>query len=79
METSLERFGKIHVYRKRERQKLPRDHDFPAIFTSAVAVFNAKRTVFLRYIRLLVPCIKIFISSKLFRSEVSEKALLEIQ
>ena len=40
---------KIRVYGKRERQKLPRDHDFPAIFHVCrlpFAVFNAKRTVF---------------------------------
>ena len=29
---SLNREIKIRVYGKRERQKLPRDHDFPAIF-----------------------------------------------
>ena len=40
---------KIRVYSKRERQKLPRDHDFPAIFHAcrlSFAVFNAKRTIF---------------------------------
>ena len=40
---------KIRGYGKRERQKLPRDHDFPAIFHVCrlpFAVFNAKRTVF---------------------------------
>ena len=40
---------KIRVYGKRERQKLPRDHNFPAIFHVCrlpFAVLNAKRTVF---------------------------------
>ena len=40
---------KIRVYGKRERQTVPRDHDFPTIFHVCrlpSAVFNAKRTVF---------------------------------
>ena len=40
---------KFRVYGKRERQKLPRDHDFPTIFRVCrlpFAVFNATRTVF---------------------------------
>ena len=40
---------KIRVYGKREQQKLPRDHDFPAIFHVChllFAVFKVKRTVF---------------------------------
>ena len=47
MVRSIIREIKIRVYGKRERQKLPRDHDFPAIFSRLpFAVFNAKRTVF---------------------------------
>ena len=33
MVRSIIREIKIRVYGKRERQKLPRDHDFPAIFS----------------------------------------------
>ena len=51
METrkTLSSLLKIRVYGKCERQKLPRDHDFPAIFHVCrlpFAVFSAKRTVF---------------------------------
>ena len=39
---------KIRVYSKRERQKLPRDHDFPAIFYVCRWPFSMRRGLFSR-------------------------------
>ena len=39
---------KIPVYGKRERQKLPRDHDFPAIFHVCRLPFSTRRGLFSR-------------------------------